>query len=139
MKRYIVYARRKGEKVWTVWTDINDIEGIEKHVNRIRELGYEAKVRDPKIEVFEKKLEKGHLLETMVAVGQTVYAVIEDDEPRIEEWVVKALHYDGEKWYAIDDANLFYEVGSKYCIFVKLRAEKLLAELKGELDDDTNT
>ena len=139
MKRYIVYARRKDEKVWTVWTDTNDINGIEGFGNRIRELGYEAKVRDHKIEIFERKLEQGHLLETMVAVGQTVYAVIDDDEPRIEEWVVKALHYDGEKWCAIDDEGIFYEVGSKHCIFVKLRAEKLLAELKGEPDDDTNT
>lgn len=132
MKRYVICARRTGEKKWSEWADTNDIMGIEKHVNRIREFGYEAKVFDPKIESFERNLARGHLLKTPVAIGQRVYAVIEDDEPRIEEWEVKSLYYDGKTWSAINEDGVFYVVGSRDCITTKPKAEKLLRELRGE-------
>ena len=132
MKRYIIYAKRKDETQWSVWTDTNDIAQIEVHVNRIRELGYEAKVTDPAIEYFEKNIEKGYILKTPVAIGQTVYAIVEDGEPYISEWIVKAIHYDGNVWYAIDGTGNPYVVGDRGCIPIKLRAKKLLNELKGE-------
>lgn len=133
MKRYIVYAKRKDEKVWSPWADTNDISQIERYVNRIRELGYEAKVDDPKIEGFEKKLKKGYLLKTPVPIGQTVYAVIDEDfDLHIEEWEVKSLYYDGKTWSALNDDGIFYEVGSRDCFTNKIRAEKLVKELRGE-------
>ena len=138
VKRYTVYAKHRGSDDWSVWTDTDDITKIEGYVARARELGYETKVSDPLIESYEKKRKKGHLLETPVAVGQTVYAIVEyDDEPHIEEWVVKALHYDGKVWYAVNDAEILYDVGSQWCIPSRDKAKKLLKELRGEIDDNT--
>ena len=135
MKRYVIYARRKGEN-FSVWTDTDDITQIEKHVNRIRELGYEAKVTDPYIEWFEKNIEKGYILRTPVAIGQTVYAVIDGFLPEIKEWEVIGIYYDGEKWWARDNSGSFTEVGSPWCITTPSKAEKLLKELKGECEDE---
>lgn len=132
MKRYSIYAKRKDEPKWTAWTDTDDITQIEKHIKRIRELGYEAKVTDPAIEWFEKNIDRGYILETPVAIGQTVYAVVYGYFPKIMEWEVKELHYDGEKWYAIGDDGDLNEVGSSWCLTSKSKAEKLLEELTGE-------
>lgn len=135
MKRYVIYARRKGEN-YSIWTDTDDITQIEKHVERIRELGYEAKVTDPYIEWVEKNIEKGYILRTPVAIGQRVYSVIQGFLPEIKEWEVRELHYDGEKWCAIDDSGALHEVGSPWCITTPSKAEKLLQELKGECEDE---
>lgn len=134
MKRYIIYARRKGEKNWSEWTTTDDINQIEKHVDRVRELGYESKILDVKIESYERKLARGNLLETSVHIGQTVYAIT--DDLVIETWEVKALHYDGKTWFAIDDAGLFYEVGSRWCLGTLPKANKVLEELTGGTNDD---
>lgn len=134
MKRYIVCAKRKDETRWSVWTDTNDVNQITKHVNRIREIGYDAKVVDAKIESFEKKLARGYLLETPVYIGQTVYAI--NDDLAIETWEVKALHYDGKTWFAIDDTGLFYDVGSRWCLGTHSKANRVLKELKGETEND---
>ena len=88
------------------------------------------------IEYFEKNLDRGYVLETPVAIGQTVYAVMQGHIPEIKEWEVVELHYDGEKWFAIDDAATFNEVGSPWCIPTKDKAKKLLQELKGECEDE---
>jgi hypothetical protein len=136
MKRYIVYARRKDEKNWSVWTDTNDVTKIEGFINRIRELGYDAKVTDPAVSVYENKIEKGYLLETPVHIGQTVYAIVDEDTtPDIKTWEVKSLHYDGKKWWAIDECGLFYEVGSNSCIPIIGKAFKILERLKGDSDE----
>ena len=138
MKRYIIYARRKGEKQWSVWTDTDDINNIEKHVNRIRELGYEEKVTDPAITCYEKKIEQGYLLHTPVCIGQTVYAVVDahnGGEPHIEEWEVKELHFDGTTWLATNNVGVLFDVGSNWCIPIKKKAEKILKELKGDSDE----
>ena len=136
MKRYVIYAKRVNETIWTAWTDTDDISQIERYVNRIRELGYEAKVTDPYIEWFEKNIIKGYVLETPVAIGQTVYAIVYAGEPEIREWEVESLQYDGEKWFAIGETGEIIEVGSEGCITSKSKAEKLLQELKGECDDE---
>lgn len=135
MKRYIIYARRKGEKQWSVWTDTDDINNIEKHVKRIRELDYEVKVTDPVVTCYEKQIEQGYLLLAPVCIGQTVYAVYVDTYPTIQEWQVRELNFDGNKWYAIDDVGTLNEVGSNWCITTINKAKKVLKELKGDSDE----
>lgn len=138
MKRYVIFARRKGEKRWSPWTDTNDVTQIEKHVNRIRELGYDAKVTDPAVTIYENKIIQGYLIETPVRIGQTVYAIVDGlkgEEPHIEEWVAKELHYDGQTWLVEDNTGCMFEVGSNWCIPTLNKAVKLLEELKGERDE----
>lgn len=136
MKRYVIFARRKGEKRWSPWTDTNDVTQIEKHVNRIRELGYEAKVTDPAVTLYEKNIERGYLIQSPVYIGQTVYEIVYDgEEPHLGEWEVKELHYDGETWLATNNQGVMFEVGSNWCIPTITKAEKLLKELKGECDE----
>ena len=136
MKRYVVLAKRKDEYVWSPWTDTNDITKIEGFINKIRELGYDAKVTDPAISVYENKIKKGYILETPVRIGQTVYAIVDEDTtPDIKTWEVKSLHYDGKKWCAIDECGLFYEVGSNACIPIIGKAFKILERIKGDSDE----
>lgn len=135
MSRYIVYAKRKDETKWSEWTPTDDVNGLEKHVNRIRELGYDAKIADTKIEEIEKKIESGHILETPAAIGQTVYAVT--IEEGIVPWEVKAILYDGETWFAEDDTGALNIVGSNWCLTGIIRAKRALKKLKGETDDET--
>lgn len=135
MSRYVIYAKRKDETTWSEWTTTDDINALEKHVDRIRELGYDAKIADPKIEEVERKLASGHLLETPVAIGQTVYAVTPDKV--IEKWEVKAILYDGEKWYAEDSTGALNIVGSNWCLTGIIKAKRVLKKLMEETENET--
>lgn len=135
MSRYIIYAKRKSESEWSEWTVSDDINALEKYVKRIRELGYDAKIADPRIEEFERKFASGHLLETPVAIGQTVYAVTPDKV--IEKWEVKALLYDGEKWYAEDSTGALNIVGSNWCLTGIIKAKRVLEKLMEETENET--
>lgn len=72
-KRYSVDARRKGETEFTSWSDTNDINRVIEFVDKIRELGFEARITEPGIEQLEKKIEDGYLVELPCRVGDTVY------------------------------------------------------------------
>ena len=136
MKKYIIWAKRNDETEWTPWADTNDIMGIERFVNRVRELGYDALVTDHALIEFEKKLSRGYLIETPFAIGQTVYTVT-DKDPHIEEWVVKELHYDGENWVAIDTLGISRNVSKENCFYYRRKAERLLKKIKGVSEDET--
>ena len=52
-KRYDIYARREDCKHWTDWTQTNDIDVAMKQVEKIRGLGFLAKLVDKRpIEVL---------------------------------------------------------------------------------------
>lgn len=52
-KRYYIYARREDCKNWTDWTQTNDIDVAMKQVEKIRSLGFLAKLVDKRpIEVL---------------------------------------------------------------------------------------
>lgn len=46
--RYAVYARRVDEKNWSDWCRVPTLDNAEKHCDRVRELGYKAKIYDTK-------------------------------------------------------------------------------------------
>ena len=45
-KRYYIYARRKEYGSWSDWNQTNDIDFAERQVERVRELGFLAKLVD---------------------------------------------------------------------------------------------
>jgi hypothetical protein len=52
-KRYYIYARRKEYGGWTEWNQTNDIDFAKRQVERVRELGFLAKLVDKRpIEVL---------------------------------------------------------------------------------------
>ena len=128
--RYRLLAKRVDEAEWSVWTEIDDVTRIEFHLQNIRSLGYEAKVIDPKITEWESKHKHGYLLFNPVRVGQSVYKLLTDDEYIIESWTVRALHFDGSKWYAVGDTGEPIEVGTIECIPTLMAAQKLRKRLK---------
>ena len=136
-EKYRVEARRNEQEEWSTWTTMDDPNNIRKHLNRVEELGYEARVIDPKIMDWEKKVEEGYLLFTPVPIGQTVYAVVPASEKFIvEEWEVKSLRFDGNKWYAGDGVGQEYEVRSQRCVLARAKAYQLAKELNGEDDEE---
>ena len=135
-EKYRILAKRSNDAEWSTWTTTNDPNNIRKHLNRIEELGYEASVADPKITEWEKKRNNGYLLFNPVKPGQLVCSLIDKGEDSyIENWIVKCISYDGEKWYAINESGVAIEVGSQQCMSIKA-AHRLLKELKGESEDD---
>ncbi len=134
--RYRIEARRNENEEWSTWTETDDLYNIQKHYARVIELGYEARVVDPKITEWERLQKNGILLFTPVRVGQTVYAVVPGGEKYvIHEWQVKSIRFDGKKWYAVDDLGQEYAVRSQWCFLFKGNANKLLKELNGENDE----
>lgn len=142
-KRYIIEARRNASEEWSTWTETDDLYSIQKHYDRVKELGYEVRAIDPKIEAWEKEHREGTLLFAPVKVGQKVWAVIPEDSAdihqvhyTIEEWEVEAIIFNGKKWYAGDGCGTEFEVRSKWCLLSKASATKLAKELNGEDDEE---
>jgi hypothetical protein len=66
-------------------------------------------------------------------IGDAVYYVGQlDVEPFIEEYTVKALMYDGEKWYTTDDYCTFNEIGTDEAILDEGEALARFRELRDE-------
>jgi hypothetical protein len=71
-------------------------------------------------------------------IGDAVYYVGQLDvepfieEPFIEEYTVKALMYDGEKWYTTDDYCTFNEIGTDEAILDEGEALARFRELRDE-------
>lgn len=72
-KRYSVEAKRKHETKFTTWCDTNDINKVIEYVDTIRAAGFEARVTAPGVDLLEKKIEDGYLVELPCRVGDTVY------------------------------------------------------------------
>ena len=72
-KRYLVEAKRKHEKNFSIWNDTDDINEVIGFVDRVRELGYDARVTAPGVNALEKKIEDGYLVALPCRVGDTVY------------------------------------------------------------------
>ena len=51
MSKYKVMVRRNADEEWSVWSDTDRVERIIEMVDRIRELGWEAKVLDYTVSV----------------------------------------------------------------------------------------
>ena len=45
-KRYYIYARRDDCEGWTDWTQTNEIDSARDQVEKIRKLGFLAKLKD---------------------------------------------------------------------------------------------
>lgn len=66
-------------------------------------------------------------------IGDTAYCVDQlDEELLIEEYTVKALMYDGEKWYTTDDYCTFNEIGTDEAILDEGEALARFRELRDE-------
>lgn len=72
-KRYSVEAKRKSETNFSAWCDTDDIYKVIEFVDGIREIGYDFRVTDPGIELLEKKIKDGYLVELPCRVSDTVY------------------------------------------------------------------
>lgn len=72
-KNYSVEAKRKHEKNFSTWCDTNDINRVIEYVDTIRAKGFEARVSAPGVELLEKKINDGYLVELPCRVGDTVY------------------------------------------------------------------
>lgn len=47
-KRYCVLAKRRGAKVWSAWTQTDDLDVAMAQLEKIRELGFLGKITDIK-------------------------------------------------------------------------------------------
>ena len=71
-------------------------------------------------------------------VGDTVYAAITpidgvdiEIDLCIEEWEVKGVCLEGDKWYAENSDGEFFEIGTDLCKLTRQEAEQTLAKMKG--------
>lgn len=72
-KKYSVEAKRKHEKDFSIWCDTDNINRVIEYVDTIRAAGFEARVTAPGVELMEKKIADGYLVELPCRVGDTVY------------------------------------------------------------------
>lgn len=83
---------------------------------------------------LEDKLERGELLEPPVRIGDTVYAVVDDEFARpIEPYRVCGLAYKGGEWYALDETQADeFLVGGELCCTSFEKAACVWRETKKE-------
>ena len=81
----------------------------------------------------EALLERG-ILVPPVKIGDTVYAVVELDEPEICEYAVGGFEYSGGEWYVSEGKSNdeFFKVGDQLCLLTREEAENLALEMRKE-------
>lgn len=72
-KKYLVEAKRKREANFSNWSEADNINKVIECVDAVRKAGFEARVTAPGIELIEKKIAEGYLVELPCRVGDTVY------------------------------------------------------------------
>ena len=79
-------------------------------------------------------LEEGALFPP-VKIGQTVYAVLDEDEVLIDEWQVHGISYKCGEWLVLDQYGAESRIGDWDCLLTREDAEMLLAKWKDENDE----
>lgn len=73
-----------------------------------------------------------------VKLGDTVYAVVDLDEPEICEYAVGGFEYSGGEWYVSEGKSNdeFFKVGGQLCLLTREEAEELVREMRRKRDEN---
>ncbi len=84
----------------------------------------------------EALIERGVLMPP-VKIGDTVFAVVDLDEPEICEYAVGGFEYSGGKWYVSEGKSNdeFFKVGGQLCLLTREEAEEMVREMRKEDGD----
>lgn len=82
----------------------------------------------------EALIERGVLVPP-VKIGDTVYAVVDLDEPEICEYAVGGFEYSGGEWYVseVKSNDEFFKIGDQLCLLTREETEETVREMRKEI------
>lgn len=125
---------------WDVWMPRAQMRAMITRLEQIlRQYPYGGDINHIAGFVANWLVDEHNVLVPLVWIGQTVWAVIDqEDPPTVEPWEVRGVAFVEGRWYAVDKDGDQREVGTRACHLTKEIAEQWLKHHKGEKKNAEN-